>query len=512
MKKYYHNNDIRRADIIAVEKYGVPSIVLMENAGTNAANAILSLYPGAENILIFAGAGNNGGDGFVVARRLCDAGKRVSVITTLSDEKYKGDALINLSKLRSMGCSTVSIITSAGIDDINIHKFIAQSDVVIDALLGTGSQGAPRKETARLIPMINKARVRVALDIPSGMDPESGLIQDTAVSADLTITFLALKLGMTNYFARKLCGRIEVVGIGVEPSLVLPKIDFIEGYDKSDALNLLPHIDRDIHKGDRGGVLICGGSMSYRGAPILSALGALRSGAGLVVMAIPDFMVQMGSTLVPEAIVLPLKTENGLVLANDAITAITAWTSRCGSAVFGTGCGRDDSMRDILRFLWNGCSLPLLVDADGLFHLAQMSDELRTRDNTIITPHVGEAARLLGSSQQSVAAERLSAVRSLSKYSEAALLKGRGTLIASGARVGEILDGSPALAVPGSGDVLSGAIGAFSASGLGSFDSAVVGAAIHAAAGFSIEKKHGLRGTFAREIADEIRNELREQL
>lgn len=512
MKKYYHNNDVRRADLIAVEKYKIPSLDLMENAGTNAANVILSSYTEAENILIFAGPGNNGGDGFVVARRIVDAGKRVSVITALSYEKYRGDALINLLKLREMSDMAVSIINSADIYDNGICQLIAQSDVVVDALLGTGSSGAPRKETARLIPMINKARVRVALDIPSGMDPESGLVYDEAVRADLTITFLALKLGMINCPARKLCGRVEVVGIGVEPSLVLPQRDFIEGYDKSDALSLLPHISRDIHKGDRGGVLICGGSMNYRGAPILSALGALRSGAGLIVLAIPDFMVQMGSVLVPEAIVLPLKTDNGRVSASDAISAITAWTPRCGSVVFGPGCGRDDSLRDILLFLWNDNSLPLLVDADGLFHLSQMRDELRTRDNTIITPHVGEAARLLGASAQSVAADRVTAVRSLAECSDAALLKGMGTLIASGARLGEILDGSPSLAVPGSGDVLSGTIGAFSAAGLCAFDSAVLGASVHAAAGSSIEKKYGLRGTMAREIADEIRNELREQL
>ena len=509
MIRYYHTTDIRAADQIAVEKYGVPSLDLMENAGGNAASLILASYPDAQVFLVLAGPGNNGGDGFVAARHLCEAGKKVRVITSAAQDKYKNDALINLQRI--LNCySNCEIMLSCDIADNDLLSMMRQSDLLIDALLGTGSNGAPRGETLRLVCAASASKVNstVSLDIPSGIDPEDGTAFVPAIKADMTVTFLAPKVGMANSPAKELCGLIRVASIGISPDLVLDGKDYVECYSKSDISDLLPDFGRGIHKGSRGGVLIYGGSMNYRGAPILSALGAFRSGAGLVVLAVPDFMVDMASILLPEAVFLPLKTENGCVVSDCAVRELSPWLSRCNSVVFGPGSGRDISVREVLSFFLKSVHLPILIDADGLFHLSQITEPVYRKD-AVITPHVGEAARLLCTDVSDVSANRSSSVRRLTKFGGTALLKGMGTLVFDGSTMRQVLEGSPALAVPGSGDVLSGAIGAFLAAGLTPADAAIIGATAHACAGSKIEKHFGINGNLAREIADELRNVLK---
>ena len=509
MIRYYHTSDIRKADVIAVEKYSFRSLDLMENAGRNAASLILSSYPSVQNITILAGAGNNGGDGFVAARYFADGGKNVSVITSAAFDKYKNDALPNLELLISSYRGKCAVAPSISLSDGEIADIISKSDLLVDALLGTGSSGAPRGEISRLISLCPGFTPTVSFDIPSGIDSESGIISEVCVKADMTITFLAPKVGMAFSPAREMCGEIHTVSIGIGAEKVLEDAPYMECCSQDDFKKLLPDLPRSIHKGDRGGVLIYGGSADYRGAPILSALGALRSGAGLVVMAIPDFMTDMASAAVPEAIFLPLETFHGSVLHGKSMSKIAPWFSRCGSVVFGPGVGREESVQDILSAILNEVPLPVLIDADGLFHLSRLKNTIKKRENTVITPHSGEAAALLGVSAQEINSDRIASVKKLAEYSGAALLKGRGTLVSDGIITKKVPDGSPLLAVPGSGDVLSGAAGAFLAAGLSPMDAAVVGASVHAQAGANLEKMYGVRGTLAREIADELRNVLR---
>ena len=511
MIMYYHTSDIRKADVIAVEKYSFRSLDLMENAGRNAASLILSSYPNVQNITILAGAGNNGGDGFVAARYFTDYGKNVSVITSAAFDKYKNDALPNLELLISSYCGKCTVIPSTALSDEEITDIISKSDLIVDALLGTGSSGAPRGEISRLISFCSDFAPTVSFDIPSGIDAESGAVYANSVKADMTVTFLAPKIGMAFYPAKARCGMILTASIGAEQELVLDGAEYLELFSDRDVKCKVPKLPRTIHKGDRGGVLIYGGSNNYRGAPILSALGALRSGAGLVVLAIPDFMIDMASVAVPEAIFVPLPTSRGSVLHENSLNEITPWLSRCDSIVFGPGIGREAPLQNVLAYLLSDVRLPMLIDADGLFHLSKIKS-ISQKNNIVITPHAGEAAALLDISPQEVNKDRFSAVRKLTEHSGTALLKGMGTLVSDGVHFRQISEGSPVLAVPGSGDVLSGAIAAFLASGLSPFDAASVGASIHASAGCNLEKIYGTGGTLAREIADELRSVLREQL
>ena len=504
MEKYYEPEDVRQADVNAAEKCGIASITLMENAGSGAARLIIRNFPDASRFLILAGHGNNGGDGFVAARALVKAGKDVFVLKTANDRDYKGDALTNLRALRELASEKCSIIESNDIIEEDITAFIDDADCVIDALLGTGSSGAPRGESARLISLCRTCGKVVSLDIPSGIDPKNGAVYEPCIKASLTITFLAPKTGMSEYPARAMCGRIITAGIGADASVVLGDAKPYVCYDRKDILDLLPRYGRGIHKGSRGCVLICGGSENYHGAPLLAALGALRAGAGLVVLAVPDFMVDSASMLLPEAVFAPLHTINGRVEPQSAADSISPWLDRCGAAVFGPGAGRDDNIGEVTQWFLKNWTSPLLVDADGLYFLGKFQAEPAHKQNLLITPHAGEAASLLKTTAQIVNEDRKTAVSSLSTIAAVALLKGSGTMISDSREIRKILEGSPSLAVPGSGDVLSGVVGAFLAAGLGVFDAATAGALVHAAAGSEIEKKRGVNGTLAREIADEI--------
>ena len=505
MEKYYEPEDIRQADLIAAEKCGIATSVLMENAGTNAARAIMKILPAASKFLILAGHGNNGGDGFVAARVLVKADKDVFVLKTAADRDYKGDALRNLRALRELASEKCSIIESGEILEDDIAAFIDDADCVVDALLGTGTTGAPRGEVARLIGLCSSGSGKIiSLDIPSGIDPKKGGAYEPCVRALATVTFLAPKAGMSAYPAREMCGRIVTVGIGADPTVVLKDAAPYVCYDQSDLKDMLPRRGRDIHKGDRGGVLIFGGSENYRGAPLLTALGALRAGAGLVVMAVPDYMVEGASVMLPEAVFAPIPTVNGEIAAESLNDVISPWSSRCRAAVFGPGVGRRESVSDAEKWFLGNWHAPLLIDADGLYFLGRHKTDFARRNDLVVTPHAGEAATLLETQAAAVVSDRKASVLALNEIAGIALLKGSGTLVSDSFEIRKILAGSPALAVPGSGDVLSGAIGAFLAGGLSVFDAATAGALVHAAAGSAIEEKRGVNGILAREIADEI--------
>ena len=504
MEKYYEPEDVRRADVLAAEKCGIASAKLMETAGTNAARLIMKNYPAASKFLILAGHGNNGGDGFVAARVLVRADKDVFVLKTAQDKDYKGDALRNLRALRELASEKCSIIESCDIMEEDIRAFIDDAECVVDALLGTGTTGAPRGEAARLIGLCGNCGKIVSLDIPSGIDPKSGGAYEPCVKAALTITFLAPKAGMSAYPAREMCGRIEAVGIGADPAVVLKDAEPYACYDRRDIEGLLPRRALDIHKGERGGVLICGGSENYRGAPLLAALGALRAGAGLVVLAIPDYMLDSASALLPEAVLAPIPTVNGDLAAEHLNDVISPWFKKCRAAVFGPGLGRRGCVDEAEKWFLGSWPSPLLIDADGLYFLGRHKADFPRRNDLVITPHTGEAAALLGIAPQDVAADRKKAVKALNEIAGVALLKGSGTLVSDSFEIRKMLEGSQSLAVPGSGDVLSGVAGAFLAAGLSVFDAATAGALVHAAAGSLLAEKRGVNGILAREIADEI--------
>jgi NAD(P)H-hydrate epimerase len=319
----------------------------------------------------------------------------------------------------------------------------------------------------------------------------------------MTLTFLAEKTGLAISPGSLYCGEVKVCNIGIPPELVLNAHE-LTGYDSSDIPSLTPHIQKNAHKGTRGALLIVGGCDFFRGAPVLAAMGALRAGCGLVFLAVPDFLVSAASSALPEAIFVPLNTKDGAIDFESFERNVSPWLGKCNALVCGPGVGRTENARKITEWLCREWDKPLLLDADALHHAANMERAgifRRNPNSTIVTPHEGEAAYLLGTDAGKVSEERLSSCAALAEKFGVALLKGYHTLICNNTERRVILEGGPQLAIPGSGDVLSGIIGAHLAAGMSPMDAATLGALTHASAG---NKYEGPSGLLAREIADSI--------
>lgn len=494
--RFYDPEEIRRSEKFMINELGASESLLMENAGGAAAQYILQSFPKCSLAVVLVGPGNNGGDGCVVARHLLTAGWNVTILSVLAEENFKG---INDENKRRTSLCGASFLFSANLDDETILSVLEKTHVVIDGLLGTGSQGTPRGEVARLIRLSSVASRVVALDLPSGVDPKSGKIGSDAVSAVMTLTMIAPKTGLAFAPGRNCSGNIIVVNIGFPPPADM--IPCVESLTEGDASALLPELHPNIHKGERGGILVVGGCEEYRGAPILALRGALRSGGGLAVLFSDEIVCTACSSLLPEAIVL-----SGLFSLPDAHIEeiLEQWEDRIDCLVLGPGLGRAESAGQIVVRVFTRWRKKIIVDGDGLFWLGHFGPDILSGKNVLLTPHEGEASRLLCVSPEAVRQERLSSARALAKRWGTVLLKGQDTIVDDGTRSCVVSEGNRTLAIPGSGDVLSGIVGALAAAGMTLFESAVLGAMIHGKSGRLLSEKQGCDGVLASELADEI--------
>ena len=498
MKYYYGSEAVRAADKKAAGELGVPGEVLMENAGRAAAEIIAARYPDAGSFLVLCGPGNNGGDGFAVARHLDIMGRKAEIIAVREPSEYTGEA--HFAAIAAERCG-IKISRSHDMSDADITSSLDTS-VVVDALLGVGASGEPRGEVKRLIELSERAGCgrAVSLDIPSGVDTDTGETGAVSFRAELTISFLALKPAHAIAPGALTCGETVTAGIGVKPSLVLGAEPELTGYDASDIPAMFPRRGADIHKGSRGSLLVVGGSSSFRGAPVLSAFAALKAGCGLVALAAPGSVMASAASLLPEAIFIPLPEEDGHVRFAGFEDALCPFADKFDALVLGPGLGMSDDALSVSRFLYGAWHKPMLIDADAL----KAGCETR-RENAVATPHAGEASFILGVPPAEVEAQRLRSCRKLAEKFGVALLKGPRTLVSDGSRTHAVLEGGPELAVPGSGDVLSGTVGAFLAAGLKPLDAATLGAVVHGAAGRRLAASGGSDGALARDIAKAIR-------
>ena len=496
MINYYSSGAVREADRLAAERLGIPGDVLMENAGRGAAEAIIRRYPEAGNVLILCGHGNNGGDGFVVARHLRLAGITSVVLATRGVEEYRNEAAFAANAAKNSG---ISIVPSEKLKDDEITSLVDKADVVADALLGTGFQGAPRGEAARLIKLSSSHPHIVALDIPSGVNADTGEAAEIAFKAEFTVTFLAAKPGLAVAPGSYYSGDVVVTGIGAAPGDVLETPPILTGWAASDISGILPKITPAIHKGSRGSLLIIAGSSPYRGAPALAALSALRAGCGFVTLAMPESLVAGAASIVPEAIFIPLPERDGHISFEGFGETLRPHFEKSDAAVLGPGLGRSADAERASMLVYDEFHKPINIDADAL----RFSYGPR-RDDVVATPHAGEAAYILNTSPAEVNSKRLDACSKLLAKFGAIILKGYHTLVSDSRERRVILEGGPELAVPGSGDVLSGLIGAFLAAGLPPLDAATVAALVHGASG-SLMSEGKRNGLLAREIADGVR-------
>lgn len=464
---------MRDADARAGDHHHIPSVLLMERAGLESARAIMDRYPAHRRAVVLVGRGNNGGDGMVVARHLADAGWTVDILSVDGAAPSTADARVMSAVAMSIG--------------LDVRPFDAAATppadaVVVDALLGTGTAGAPREPLAAMVRWCAAAAGPVvALDVPTGVSADTGHAPGDAVRADLTVTYHGDMVGLRVWPGRALAGEVRVVDIGI-PAAVRSRESAWLLTPRCGAA--IPPKEAGAEKYGAGAVLVVAGTPGMTGAARLATTAALRAGAGLVVAAVPAPAQPLVAAGAPEVMTAPLAHRDGH-LAPESLTQVLAETRRASAVALGPGLGRADATTTAVLRLVCELERPMILDADGLWHLGADPAVLAGRGRpTVITPHAGEAARLLGMARQDVDADRLGAVRELARAGGAVtVLKGPGTLVADpDGRVLVLEGGGPALATAGSGDVLTGIIAAALSKGMAPLEAAGAAVALHAEA------------------------------
>ena len=493
---------MREIDRRAIEEYGIPGVVLMENAGLRLVEFIRQLECGPR-IVVVAGKGNNGGDGFVAARHL-NGEKDVSVWTTADVGDYQGDALINLHILHKLQIPCVNLREAEAL--ARLEAKLATADLVVDALLGTGVTRDVDPFYAQVIRCINETTVPVlAVDIPSGISADTGTALGHAVRANFTVTFALPKRGLLLFPGAAHTGELEVADIGIPPSLLVGHGLGLLTPER--VRRLVPARLANAHKGTFGSALLVAGSQGMSGAATLCAHAALRGGCGLVFVATPRSIQPIVATQVAEAITLPLpETKEGHLLSEALPLLREKWQS-CQSLAIGPGLTQNEDSLPLLAGILSECPLPVVLDADALNLLAKHPDVLDKRTApTVLTPHPGEAARLLACSIAEVEANRLKAVEQLCiQYRSTVILKGAHTLVATPQEDTMLnVTGNSGMATAGSGDVLTGLLASLLAQGLDMPEAAWTAIYLHGLAA-DLATEHGSEASL---IASDIINHI----
>ncbi|MFZ2114505.1 MAG: NAD(P)H-hydrate dehydratase [Solirubrobacteraceae bacterium] len=473
---------MRAVDRWAIEQRGIPSLDLMERAGQGVARAVEEHAPDGP-VVVVCGKGNNGGDGFVVARLLREAARDVTVVCSAAGEELSPDARANLEHLPG--------VPSLALADGAASEAIAHAHVIVDALLGTGFSGVAHGAVADAIKAIDAAPgLVVSVDMPSGVDASSGVVAGSAIKAAKTVTFHAAKPGLWIHPGKGHAGEIDVIDIGIPRGA--PGTSDI-GLIRDDVLGALPSRGAASTKFSSGHVVVVGGSRGLMGAPAMASLAALRAGAGYVTACVPASLQQILDVQLLEVMTRGLADANG-ALTPEGLSAVKDSLGRAGCLALGPGLGRDPQSMRFARELAREASLALVLDADGLNAHAGSLAGLAVREApTVLTPHAGELARLLDVDSEQIQSERLAHARKAAEQVDAiVVLKGDDTLVVEPAgRVAISRGNSPALATAGTGDVLTGTIAALLAQGMEPFAAAAAGVQLHAQAGREAARRQG---------------------
>jgi hydroxyethylthiazole kinase-like uncharacterized protein yjeF len=467
----YDADGMRAVDRWAIEEQGVPSLELMEAAGAAVATAVAELSPQGP-VRVVCGKGNNGGDGLVAARHLAETGFEVETLLLGPADELSGDAAANLKRVQG----------AREVDPGRLDEALADSGALVDAIFGTGFEGAPRSPTDAAIEAINRCGVPViGCDIASGVNASTGEVEGAAVEADVTVTFHAPKIGQMIAPGKTHTGELRVAAIGVpDGAPVEPRAGLIAPA----VLGLLPRRGPASTKFTSGQVVIVGGSRGLTGAVCLSAEAATRAGAGYATVAVAAELESIFEVKLTEVMSRGCPSEDGALGPESADAALEA-CKPAAAVVLGPGLGRRDGSLQLARELAPRIEAPLVLDADGLNAHAGRLESLRDREaGAVLTPHAGELGRLLERSSDEIGEHRLASAREAAKASGAVLLlKGDDTIVTDGERVAVNALSAPALATAGTGDTLSGTIAALMARGLEPFAAACAGALTGARAG-----------------------------
>jgi NAD(P)H-hydrate epimerase len=500
--------EMRELDRLAIDTYGIPGVVLMENAGAQVARILWQEYPElqARRVAVLCGRGNNGGDGFVIARYLHNIGVPVSVFIMGEPGDIRGDAGAHLDMLRRVGVAPEAVITSASAQAVGAR--LAEYDILIDALLGTGLKAKVSGVSQLIITSMNAAgRPIISVDIPSGLSADAGTLLGDHVRADLTVTMALPKLGLLLYPAAEHVGRLVVVDIGFPAAVrehAAVRCHVLEGHTIASQLQPRP---ADTHKGTYGHVLIVAGSPGKTGAGALASMAALRTGAGLVSFALPSSLNAAMEAKLTEVMTIPLPESESGGLGAEAAKRIVEWLEGKSALILGPGLGTHPETVRCVHEVLRQVRIPTVLDADGLNALA--IDPAGTGDiqaPLVLTPHPGELARLRRTTTAEIQANRLAAAQETARARKAVVvLKGAHTLIAEPEGTLYInLTGNPGMATAGSGDVLSGIIGALLGQGYTPSLAARVAVYTHGLAGDLAATALGERSLMAGDLVETL--------
>jgi len=481
----------------AVESLGIGLAELMERAGQAVAAEVLARSV-AGSIVVFCGAGNNGGDGWVASRLLHEAGREVVVVTASEPGRVGGIA----------GDATLAAVESGVRWVVAPGEFpdgiLDGCSVVIDSIFGIGFRVGPIASPydAWIAAINSHDALVISVDIPSGVDADTGQAATPAVKADVTVAVIAPKVGSMLYPGAELSGEVAVRDIGVSGAGA-GSLGGLELWDREEYCALLPHFGPATHKKSRGRVLIVAGSGAYPGAAILAAMGSQRSGAGYVSLVVPHSIAPIVQTRLPSVVVIPAEEEAPQVFSAGASAVIAGMACDFDAVVIGPGMTREPGATALIRELLETLDAPVVLDADGINAVVGAPHLPENRKApTIITPHAGELARVLGVTPEEVQSDRVGQATRLAGPHLCCVLKGARTLIAAEDRLVLNLPGGVELATAGTGDVLAGIIGTFLAQGLSPLEAGALGAFAHGFAAESAAAKMTNRCVIAEDIPD----------
>ncbi len=498
---------MKKLDWLTIEEYKIPGLDLMERAGRGAFLLMKKYFPEElkDGVAVVAGGGNNGGDGFVVARYAYEEGLKTEVFLLVEPDSLKGDALENYNKIKNH-VKIEKLKDSFTLSELR-DRF-RKSGCIVDAVFGTGFRGSVKGFSKTVLSAINESgRKVIAIDVPSGLNPDTGEVMGVAVRAEVTATFGLPKLGLFLGNAREYTGIVEVVDIGIPVQLVEKEKADGELFTLGDVRKILKRRRWNSHKGDFGHLLLIAGSPGKTGAAVLASEGALRTGAGLVTLAVPESLNPIFEMKTTEAMTIPVLDNGTGIFIEASLKDIEKALEDKDAVALGPGIGTHKDTITFVKKLLEIISVPLVIDADGLNCIASFPERLKKlKIPVVLTPHPGEMARLSGKGIEGIQKDRIKTAVDFAKESRCiVLLKGALSVIADrNGRWTINQTGNPGMATGGMGDVLTGIIGSLLAQGIEPYDSARLGAFVHGMASDELAREYGPFGYKACEVADRI--------
>ena len=502
---------MRAVDKAASEIGGIPSIVLMENAAIACVNELKKDFGEltGKRIAVFCGKGNNGGDGFAIARHLHNMDAEVSVYLVCGNE-FKGDAKINFDIIKKMNVN-IDVVS----DTENLKYIIRSNDIIIDAIYGTGIHGTVGGISYDVINEINEnSKYTMAVDVPSGINSDSGEICGICIRTDKTVTFAAYKVGMLMFPAADYTGKVTVADISIPDYILEGQSININVTDEEFVRSNFPVRENNSQKGDYGKVLVIAGSVGMTGAAYLSSQSAVTAGSGLVTLAIPAGLNGAMEAKTTEVMTLPVEDINGHI-SSDAAEKILERTDMADAVLIGPGLGRSSDAARVLKSVLSHSKVPVIIDADGINAASRDMDILSDCTCPVIfTPHAVEMSRLTGLDRDYIEENRLVASKEFAEeYGVTVILKGYHTIVtASDGEQYINITGNPGLATGGSGDVLAGITASLAARGINETAAAAMAVYIHGKAGDIAKDKYGMESVTASLVMESIPDALRQIL